>query len=46
MISRAKKPLSWAATARCWLRRANLSCSSREISSRRATFSAVWPMAM
>src|ERR1035437_5849756 len=44
MISRSKKPLSWAATARCWLRSAKRSCSSRLICSRRGTFSAVWPM--
>ena len=46
MISRSKNPSSRALTAASWLLTANRSCSSREIFSRAATFSAVWPMAM
>ena len=46
MISRSKNPLSRASTARFWLFIAKRSISSRPIFSRRATFSAVWPMAM
>ena len=46
MISRSKKPRSWAATARCCERAANSSISSRPTFSYSATFSAVWPMAM
>ena len=46
MISRSKKPDSWAATARFWDSRANSSWASRLTCLNSATFSAVWPMAM
>ncbi|MCY1361318.1 hypothetical protein D9M69_479790 [compost metagenome] len=40
-ISLARRPLAWAAAARCWLRRAKASWSSREMLNCSATFSAV-----
>ena len=44
VISRSKKPRSWAAVARCCDIAAHSSCSSRLTFSYWATFSAVWPM--
>ena len=46
VISRAKKPESWAATARSCERCAKRSMSSRDTSQRSATFSAVRPIGM
>ena len=46
VISRSKKPFSWASTARCCERAPNSSISSRETFSASTTFSAVWPIAM
>ena len=46
VISRSKKPRSWAATARCCERAPHSSISSRVTPSASTTFSAVWPMAM
>ncbi len=43
-ISSAKTPSATAFTARCWLRAANSSCSSRVTLNSRATFSAVTPL--
>jgi len=40
----SKRPASMAATARCWLSRANASCRSRLTFQRSATFSAVSPI--
>ncbi|MNP20096.1 hypothetical protein D3C76_1126570 [compost metagenome] len=40
-ISLARRPLAWAAAARCWLRRAKASWSAREMLNCSATFSAV-----
>ncbi len=45
VISRSQNPLASASWARCWLRAANSSCSSRVIPHSSATFSAVWPIA-
>jgi hypothetical protein len=40
-ISAARRPEAWAASARCWLRRAKASWSAREIPCSAARFSAV-----
>ena len=44
MISLPSRPFSWARTARCWLRAAKASWSSREICRSVARFSAVCGM--
>ena len=46
VMSRAQKPDAMAASARCWLRTANSSCSRRVMPVCWATFSAVCPIAM
>ena len=46
VISRSKKPLLMASSARFWLRTPQWSWSSRLIPVNRATFSAVCPIAM
>jgi hypothetical protein len=46
VISRSKKPLLIAASARFCERTAHRSCSSRVMPVIWATFSAVWPIAM
>ena len=45
-ISRSKKPLLMASSARFWLRTPQWSWSSRLMPVSSATFSAVWPIAM
>jgi hypothetical protein len=45
VISRAQKPSLTAFSARFWLRTPNSSSSWRDRPRRRATFSAVWPIA-
>jgi hypothetical protein len=46
VISRSKKPLAIAFSARFCERTPNSSCSAREIPRDVARFSAVWPIAM